>query len=82
MVGVEPFRLAQQCVDEIVIVETDEVCAAIKDVFLETRSVLEPSGAMSVAGAKKYLTVNKCTGLTVVAVTWSGTVIAIRFKTR
>jgi threonine dehydratase len=54
-VGVETFRLARELVDEFVIVDTDEVCAAIKDVFEDTRQVLEPSGAMGVAGMKKYV---------------------------
>lgn len=54
-VGEETFRLAQQCVDEMIIVSNDEICAAIKDIFEDTRSILEPAGALSVAGAKKYL---------------------------
>jgi threonine dehydratase len=55
LVGEETFRLAKQYVDEIIIVDTDAVCAAIKDVFQDTRSILEPSGAMAIAGAKEYL---------------------------
>jgi len=54
-VGKETFRVAHQCVDEMVTVNTDEICAAIKDVFEDTRSIAEPSGALSVAGMKKYL---------------------------
>ena len=54
-VGVETFRLAQQYVDEIILVDTDAVCAAIKDVFTDTRSILEPAGALAVAGAKAYI---------------------------
>jgi threonine dehydratase len=54
-VGEETFRLAKQVVDEIVLVDTDDVCAAIKDVFTDTRSILEPAGALAVAGAKAYL---------------------------
>jgi len=53
-VGEETFRLCQQHVDEIVLVNTDEICAAIKDVFEETRSILEPSGALAVAGLKAW----------------------------
>ncbi|VVT55264.1 uncharacterized protein SAPINGB_P004509 [Magnusiomyces paraingens] len=53
--GQETFRLCQEVIDEIVHVGTDEICAAIKDVFLETRSIVEPSGALSLAGAKKYI---------------------------
>jgi threonine dehydratase len=55
LVGEETFRLAQLYVDEIVIVDTDAICAAIKDVFQDTRSILEPSGALAVAGAKAYI---------------------------
>ncbi|MBS0309343.1 MAG: threonine ammonia-lyase, biosynthetic [Proteobacteria bacterium] len=55
LVGEETFRLTKQYVDDILIVDTDEVCAAIKDVFQDTRSILEPAGALAVAGAKKYL---------------------------
>lgn len=50
--GEETFRLCNDVIDEIVHVDTDEICAAIKDVFLETRSIVEPSGALSLAGAK------------------------------
>jgi threonine dehydratase len=55
LVGEETFRLTKQYVDDIIVVDTDAVCAAIKDVFQDTRSILEPSGAMAVAGAKAYL---------------------------
>ncbi|WUR12693.1 threonine ammonia-lyase, biosynthetic [[Empedobacter] haloabium] len=55
LVGEETFRLAQQYVDEIIIVDTDAICAAIKDVFTDTRSILEPAGALAVAGAKAYI---------------------------
>ncbi len=54
-VGEETFRLAKQVVDDIILVDTDAVCAAIKDVFIDTRSILEPAGALAVAGAKAYL---------------------------
>ncbi len=54
-VGVETFRLAKLFVDEIILVDTDEICAAIKDVFQDTRSILEPSGALAIAGAKAYV---------------------------
>jgi len=54
-VGEETFRLARQVVDEILLVDTDDVCAAIKDVFTDTRSILEPAGALAVAGAKAYV---------------------------
>ncbi|MCP5141948.1 MAG: threonine ammonia-lyase, biosynthetic [Gammaproteobacteria bacterium] len=54
-VGKEPFRIARLAVDEVVTVTTDEICAAIKDVFDDTRSIAEPAGALSVAGLKKYV---------------------------
>ncbi len=54
-VGEETFRVAKQVVDEIILVDTDDVCAAIKDVFTDTRSILEPAGALAVAGAKAYV---------------------------
>lgn len=54
-VGDETFRLCQQYVDEIVTVDTDQVCAAIRDIFEDTRSIVEPAGALAVAGLKKYL---------------------------
>ncbi len=53
-VGRETFRLARQYVDAMILVDTDAICAAIKDVFADTRSILEPAGALSVAGAKAW----------------------------
>jgi threonine dehydratase len=53
-VGKEPFRLCRQFVDEMVLVDTDAICAAIKDAFEDTRSILEPAGALSIAGVKAY----------------------------
>ena len=54
-VGRETFRLARKYVDDIVLVDTDAICAALKDVFEDTRSVLEPAGALSVAGVKAWV---------------------------
>ncbi|MBL8142929.1 MAG: threonine ammonia-lyase, biosynthetic [Acidobacteria bacterium] len=54
-VGEHSFALAQQVVDEVVIVSNDEICAAIKDVFDDTRTVMEPAGALSVAGLKRWV---------------------------
>ena len=54
-VGAETFRICQEVVDEVIQVNTDEVCAAIKDVFEDTRSIVEPAGALAVAGLKKYV---------------------------
>jgi threonine dehydratase len=53
-VGAHTFALCQQVVDEIVCVSNDEICAAIKDIFDDTRSVMEPAGALAVAGVKRY----------------------------
>ena len=55
-VGREPFKIARACVDHVVVVSIDEICAAIKDVFDDTRVVAEPAGALAVAGLKKYAT--------------------------
>jgi threonine dehydratase len=54
-VGRETFKLARRYVDDVVLADTDELCAAIKDVFEDTRSIVEPSGALAVAGAKRYV---------------------------
>ncbi|KIF81980.1 threonine dehydratase [Noviherbaspirillum autotrophicum] len=55
LVGEETFRLTKKYVDDIILVDTDAVCAALKDVFQDTRSILEPSGALALAGAKEYI---------------------------
>jgi len=67
-VGQETFRLCRELVDEIILVDTDAICAAIKDVFEDTRVMLEPSGALSIAGAKLYCCREKIRGKTIVAV--------------
>lgn len=54
-IGKEPFRVAKQCVDEVILVGTDEICAAIKDIFDDTRSIAEPAGALGIAGLKRYV---------------------------
>jgi threonine dehydratase len=69
LVGEETFRLARQWVDEFVLVDTDEVCAAIKDVFQDTRTVLEPAGALGVAGLKQWVAKRKVKGQTLVTIT-------------
>jgi threonine dehydratase len=66
-VGAEPFEIARRCVHEMVTVEADEVCAGIKDIFTDTRSIAEPAGALAVAGAKKWLARSDRRGLTVAA---------------
>ncbi len=68
MVGEETFRLCRQYVDEMILVDTDAICAAIKDVFEDTRSILEPAGALAVAGAKEYVVRNRIRDKTLVAV--------------
>jgi len=67
-VGQETFRLCRKLVDEIILVDTDATCAAIKDVFEDTRSILEPSGALAIAGAKQYAAREKLKDKTLVAV--------------
>jgi threonine dehydratase len=69
LVGEETFRLTRQWVDDFVVVDTDDVCAAIKDVFQDTRSILEPAGALGVAAVKQYVARHKCKGQTFVAIT-------------
>ncbi|WP_153916337.1 threonine ammonia-lyase, biosynthetic [Shewanella sp. TC10] len=54
-IGEEPFRVAKDYVDEVVTVTSDEICAAVKDIFEDTRAISEPAGALSVAGLKKYI---------------------------
>ncbi len=68
LVGEETFRLCQQYVDEIVRVDNDAICAAIKDVFEDTRAILEPAGALAIAGAKAYAEQHKLRDKTLVAV--------------
>lgn len=68
LAGEETFRLCRKFVDEIVLVDTDAVCAAIKDVFQDTRSILEPAGALAIAGAKHYVARERLRGETLVAV--------------
>jgi threonine dehydratase len=67
-VGAETFRLCRKLVDEIILVSTDETCAALKDVFEDTRSILEPAGALAIAGAKLYAARENLKGETLVAI--------------
>ena len=67
-VGDETFRLCQAFVDEIITVDTDQICAAIRDIFEDTRSIVEPAGGLAVAGAKKYVAENQTTGQTLVTI--------------
>jgi threonine dehydratase len=68
MVGEETFRLCSEYVDEMILVDTDAICAAIKDVFEDTRSILEPAGALAVAGTKEYVRRGRIRDKTLVAV--------------
>jgi len=68
LVGEETFRLARELVDDFVTVDTDAVCAAIKDVFVDTRSIVEPAGAMAVAAIKQYVAQHKTRGETYAAI--------------
>ena len=67
-VGQETFRLCREHVDEMILVDNDAICAAIKDVFEDTRSILEPAGALAVAGAKEWARRHHAQGKTLVAV--------------
>ena len=68
LVGEETFRIASGLVDEFMTVDTDAVCAAIKDVFVDTRSIVEPSGALAVAAIKQYVATHKTKGQTYAAI--------------
>ncbi|QRR35157.1 threonine ammonia-lyase, biosynthetic [Hydrogenophaga sp. YM1] len=68
LVGEETFRVARELVDEFIAVDTDAVCAAIKDIFVDTRSIVEPSGAMAVAAIKQYVSTHKTKGQTYAAI--------------
>ena len=68
LVGEETFRVASNLVDSYMTVDTDAVCAAIKDVFVDTRSIVEPAGALAVAAIKQYVAKNKTKGETYAAI--------------
>lgn len=67
-IGEETFRILRKTIDECVTVSTDEICAGIKDIFEDTRSIAEPAGATSVAGLKKYVAEKGITGQTLIAI--------------
>ena len=69
VVGDETFRLCRDLLDEIITVDTDAICGAIKDIFDDTRSIMEPAGALALAGLKAYIQRNGVEGQTLVAVT-------------
>ncbi|VTU14357.1 L-threonine dehydratase biosynthetic IlvA [Variovorax sp. SRS16] len=68
LVGEETFRIARELVDEFVTVDTDAVCAGIKDVFIDTRSIVEPAGALAVAAIKQYVEAHGTRGETYAAI--------------
>jgi len=68
LVGEETFRIASKLVDDYLLVDTDAVCAAIKDVFADTRSIVEPAGALAVAAVKQYVATHKKKGETYAAI--------------
>ncbi len=67
-VGEEAFRICRECIDEVITVNADEICAAIKDIFDDTRSVCEPSGSLGIAGLKKYVAEHQVSGQTLLAI--------------
>lgn len=67
-IGKEPFRIARELVDECLLVSTDEICAGIKDIFEDTRTVMEPAGALAVAGIKKYIAQTGITDATLIGI--------------
>ena len=67
-VGEETFRLVKQYVDEVILVSTDQICAAIADIFEDTRAIAEPAGALAVAGIKKYAAREHCADRTFIAI--------------
>lgn len=67
-IGKETFRVLRKTIDEVITANTDEICAAIKDIFDDTRSIAEPAGALALAGLKKYVEREGCEGKTLLAI--------------
>ncbi|MDD2816235.1 MAG: threonine ammonia-lyase, biosynthetic [Thiotrichaceae bacterium] len=67
-IGKLPFEICREYVDEVILVSTDEICAAIKDIFDDTRTVTEPAGALALAGLKRYIAREKCEGKNLVTI--------------
>ncbi len=67
-IGSNTFKIAEKCVDEVILVSIDELCAAIKDIFDDTRVVSEPAGALAVAGIKKYVQRENCNDQNLIAI--------------
>jgi threonine dehydratase len=66
--GKEPFRIAREHVDSVLVVSTDELCAAIKDIYDDCRAIVEPAGALGIAGIKKYVAQHGVSGKSLVAI--------------
>lgn len=67
-IGKETYRVLKDTIDGVITANTDEMCAAIKDIFEDTRSIAEPAGALALAGLKKYIETNACEGQTLIAI--------------
>ena len=67
-IGKEPFRIIKSTVDQVITVNSDEICAAIKDIFDDTRSIAEPAGATAIAGMKKYIDQHQCSDQTMLVI--------------
>src|SRR5699024_141293 len=67
-VGEEPYRIAREYVDEVITADTDQVCAAVADIFRDVRSLAEPAGALALAGLKKYVATHDLADQTLVAI--------------
>jgi threonine dehydratase len=67
-IGKETYRILKDTIDGVITANTDEMCAAIKDIFEDTRSIAEPAGALSLAGLKKYVEETGCEGQTLIAI--------------
>jgi threonine dehydratase len=67
-VGDETFRICKDHVDEMILVDNDEICAAVQDIFEDTRAIVEPAGALAVAGLKRYVSSTAASGQTLVTV--------------
>lgn len=67
-IGKETYRVLKECIDGVITVTTDEMCAAIKDIFEDTRSIAEPAGALSLAGLKKWVAEQECEDKTLIAI--------------
>ena len=67
-IGKEPFKICKDYVDQVITITPDEMCAAVKDIFEDTRGVAEPSGALSLAGLKKYVEETGITGSSLICI--------------